>query len=281
VTPAKTPTRRTAPVDRRITGLDLIKILIMRIIDAKCACHAQYSKLSQNSPLLIAATDRYACHMASAPKKKSTSAVAKKTRLNQAEAIIRMLSATSQLLIENVPGEVTVQRICEKAGVHTSYVVRYFGSREELLCQAVEAAFLGVFLNTEAKNSSRLNMVLEGNVDVMELAQARIRTIAYLLGCGVSPERFQPSQKLLLESVFAQSDNPNVLNRTRINLVLMGTLVFQAMGAFAEVNNMTEQQKQDMLSCIGYLSQSGEQVQTALGWDKPKAKKKKQPRLSP
>jgi AcrR family transcriptional regulator len=219
--------------------------------------------------------------MASAPKKKSTSAVAKKTRLNQAEAIIRMLSATSQLLIENVPGEVTVQRICEKAGVHTSYVVRYFGSREELLCQAVEAAFLGVFLNTEAKNSSRLNMVLEGNVDVMELAQARIRTIAYLLGCGVSPERFQPSQKLLLESVFAQSDNPNVLNRTRINLVLMGTLVFQAMGAFAEVNNMTEQQKQDMLSCIGYLSQSGEQVQTALGWDKPKAKKKKQPRLSP
>jgi AcrR family transcriptional regulator len=219
--------------------------------------------------------------MATASKKKISSAAAKKPRLSQAEATIRMLKATSQLLLIYVPAEVTVLRICEKAGVHTSSVVRYFGSREELLCQAIEAAFLGVFLSTEAENSSRLNVVLEGDPDVMKLAQARVRTIAYLLGCGISPERFQPSQKMILESVFAQSNNPNVLDRTRINLILMGTLVVQAMGAFAEVNDMTEQQKQDMLSCIGYLSQAGESIQAALGWDKPTPKKKKQPRLNP
>ena len=195
--------------------------------------------------------------------------------MNQAEATARMLSATSQLLIENVPGEVTVQRICEKAGVHTSYVVRYFGSREELLCQAVEAAFLGVFLKTSNEETTRLNVVLEGKVSDMQLAEARLRTIAYLLGCGVSPERFQPSQKMLLESVFAQSTNPNVSDRTKRSLILMGTLVFQAMGTFAEVNNMTEQQKEDMLACIGYLSQSSESIQAALGWDKPTPKKKK------
>lgn len=219
--------------------------------------------------------------MATASKKKISSAAAKKPRLSQAEATIRMLKATSQLLLMYVPAEVTVLRICEKAGVHTSSVVRYFGSREELLCQAIEAAFLGVFLSTEAENSSRLNVVLEGDPDVMKLAQARVRTIAYLLGCGISPERFQPSQKMILESVFAQSNNPNVLDRTRINLILMGTLVVQAMGAFAEVNDMTEQQKQDMLSCIGYLSQAGESIQAALGWDTPTPKKKKQPRLNP
>jgi AcrR family transcriptional regulator len=219
--------------------------------------------------------------MATASKKKISSAAAKKPRLSQAEATIRMLKATSQLLLIYVPAEVTVLRICEKAGVHTSSVVRYFGSREELLCQAIEAAFLGVFLSTEAENSSRLNVVLEGDPDVMKLAQARVRTIAYLLGCGISPERFQPSQKMILESVFAQSNNPNVLDRTRINLILMGTLVVQAMGAFAEVNDMTEQQKQDMLSCIGYLSQAGESIQAALGWDTPTPKKKKQPRLNP
>jgi AcrR family transcriptional regulator len=219
--------------------------------------------------------------MATASKKKISSAAAKKPRLSQAEATIRMLKATSQLLLMYVPAEVTVLRICEKAGVHTSSVVRYFGSREELLCQAIEAAFLGVFLSTEAENSSRLNVVLEGDPDVMKLAQARVRTIAYLLGCGISPERFQPSQKMILESVFAQSNNPNVLDRTRINLILMGILVIQAMGAFAEVNDMTEQQKQDMLSCIGYLSQAGESIQAALGWDTPTPKKKKQPRLNP
>jgi hypothetical protein len=38
---------------------------------------------------------------------------------------------------------------------------------------------------------------------------------------------------------------------------------------------MTELQKQDVLSYIGYMSLSGETVQAALEWDKPKTKKKK------
>jgi len=186
-----------------------------------------------------------------------------------------MLNATCQLLLQYVPADVTVARICDASGVHTDYVVRYFGSREELLSQAIEAAFLGVFLRTNGDDSSRLSVVLDGNVDVMQLAQARVRTIAYLLGCGISPERFQSSQKLVLESLFAQSNNPNVGDRTMMNLILAGTLIIQAMGAFAEVNDMTEQQKQDMLTYIGYISRTGETVQAALDWDKPKAKKRK------
>ena len=214
--------------------------------------------------------------MAPTPKRKIPPVPApKKPRLSQAEATIRMLNATSQLLLEYVPGEVTVVRICEKAGVHTDYVVRYFGSREELLCQAVEAAFLGVFLKTNNEETTRLNVVLEGKATDVQLAEARLRTIAYLLGCGISPERFQSSQKMLIELVFSQSNNPNVTDRTKMNLILMGTLAMQAMGTFDEVDGMTEQQKQDILSYIGYMSQTGEIVQAALGWDKPAPKKKK------
>ena len=213
--------------------------------------------------------------MAPTPKRKIPPVPApKKPRLSQAEATIRMLNATSQLLLEYVPGEVTVVRICEKAGVHTDYVVRYFGSREELLCQAVEAAFLGVFLKTNNEETTRLNVVLEGRVTDVQLAEARLRTIGYLLGCGISPERFQSSQKMLIELVFSQSNNPNVTDRTKMNLILMGTLAMQAMGTFDEVDGMTEQQKQDILSYIGYMSQTGEIVQAALGWDKPAPKKK-------
>ena len=186
-----------------------------------------------------------------------------------------MLNATSQLLLEYVPGEVTVVKICEKAGVHTDYVVRYFGSREELLCQAVEAAFLGVFLKTNNEETTQLNVVLEGKVT--DMAEARLRTIAYLLGCGISPERFQSSQKMLIELVFSQFNNSNVTDRTRMNLILLGTLVMQAMGTFDEVDGMTEQQKQDILSYIGYMSQTGEIVQAALGWDKPAPKKTSKP----
>jgi AcrR family transcriptional regulator len=214
--------------------------------------------------------------MTSASQKQSPSNRAtKRPRLSQEEATARMLNATNELLLQYVPGEVTVARICDAAGVHTDYVARYFGSREELICQAIDAAFLGVFLNTDNEESSRLNIVLEGNIDVMQLAQARVQTIAYLLGSGVSPERFQSSQRLVLESVFSQSTNPKVGDRTKMNLILVGTLLVQAMSTFAEVNDMSEQQKKDMISYIGYMSQTGETVQEALGWGKPPAKKKK------
>ena len=187
---------------------------------------------------------------------------------------MRMMIATSHLLIEFPPAEVTVLRICDKAGVHTDYVARYFGSREELLCQSIEAAFLGVFLKTEADETSRLQIVLDNDVDVMQMARARIRTIAYLLGCGIRPERFQSSQKMVIQSIVAQSHNPNVTDRTRMNLVLIGTLIMQALGTFAEVNDISKQQEQDVLAYLGYLSQSGETVQSALAWDKGKTKTK-------
>jgi len=207
-------------------------------------------------------------------KKKAPVPAPKKPRLSQAEATARMLNATIQLLLEFAPSGVTVVRICEKAGVHTDYVVRYFGSREELLSQSIEAAFMGVFLQTNSDETTRLNLVLEGNIDVLKLAKARMQTITYLLGCGVSPERFQANQKLVLESVLSQSNNPTVGDRTSKNLILIGTLIIQAMNVLDEVNDISEQQKADILSYIGYMSQTGETVQAALGWDKPAPKKK-------
>jgi AcrR family transcriptional regulator len=213
--------------------------------------------------------------MAPVSKKKSPAAPApKKPRLSQAEATVRMLNATIQLLLKSSPAEVTVVRICEKAGVHTDYVVRYFGSREELLSQAVEAAFLGYFVKTESDASTRLNLVLESDEDAMRLAKVRMQTITYLLGCGVSHERFKANQKLVLESVQLQSSNPDVGERTSKNLVLIGTLIVQAMNVLDEVNDISELQKKDILSYLGYMSQSGLAVQTALGWDKPAPKKK-------
>ena len=219
--------------------------------------------------------NRYDCHMAPVSKKKKAPVPApKKPRLSQAEATARMLNATIQLLIEFAPSDVTVVRICEKAGVHTDYVVRYFGSREELLSQSIEAAFMGVFVQTNSDETTRLNLVLEGNFDVLKLAKARMQTITYLLGCGVSPERFQANQKLVLESVLSQSTNTTVGDRTSRNLVLIGTLIVQAMNILDEVNDISEQQKADILSYIGYMSRSGETVQAALGWDKPAPKKR-------
>ena len=227
-----------------------------------------------NPSALDPSPNRYDCHMAPVSKKKPPVPAPRKPRLSQAEATARMLNATIQLLLEFAPSDVTVVRICEKAGVHTDYVVRYFGSREELLSQSIEAAFMGVFVQTNSDETTRLNLVLEGNVDVLKLAKARMQTITYLLGCGVSPERFQANQKLVLESVWSQSTNTTVGDRTSRNLILIGTLIVQAMNVLDEVNDISEQQKADILSYIGYISRSGETVQAALGWDKPAPKKR-------
>ena len=228
-----------------------------------------------NPSALDPSPNRYDCHMAPVSKKKKAPVPAqKKPRLSQAEATARMLNATIQLLLEFAPSDVSVVRICEKAGVHTDYVVRYFGSREELLSQSIEAAFMGVFVQTNSDETTRLKLVLDGNIDVLKLAKARMQTITYLLGCGVSPERFQANQKLVLESVLSQSTNTTVGDRTSKNLVLIGTLIVQAMNVLDEVNDISEQQKADILSYIGYLSRSGETVQAALGWDKPAPKKR-------
>ena len=59
-----------------------------------------------------------------------------------------------------------------------------------------------------------------------------------------------------------------------MNLILVGTLLVQAMGTFAEVDDMTDLQKADMLGYIGFVSQAGEMIQETLGWDKPIAKPK-------
>jgi hypothetical protein len=59
-----------------------------------------------------------------------------------------------------------------------------------------------------------------------------------------------------------------------MNLILVGTLLVQAMSTFAEVNDMSEQQKKDMISYIGYMSLTGEAVEEALGWGKPLPRKR-------
>ena len=258
-------TSRSAPADRRQAEV----VFREEIICASYTLFVYAMHIMVLTPSPDPCLPRTMSPMAATPRKKTPRvSAAKKPRYSQAEATLRMLNATSQLLLECAPADVTVARICERAGVHTDYVARYFGSRDELLCQAIEAAFLGIFLSTENPDTPRLQIVLEGKVDIMQLATARIRTIAYLLGCGVSPARFQPSQKQLLESVRAQSTNPNVEDRTRMNLILIGTLIVQGMGVFADINDMTEQQKSDVMKYLGHLSQSGETIQSALGWDK-------------
>ena len=210
-----------------------------------------------------------------APASKAAALANKRPRLSQAEAEVRMKNATAQLLLAHPPADVTVHMISAAAGVHHDYVARYFGSREELMIQTIESAVLGTVLAADDSGKTDPVSAIDSNDKMMAMVNARMRTMSYLLACGVSPERFSENQKMINSFGFSQFTNPNLTDRTKMNFTLMAVLLVQAMTILGEVHEMTEQQKSDIRSAIANFGLITEQMQTELQWDKPVPKKRK------
>ena len=209
------------------------------------------------------------------PAKSQNKAIAgKRPRLSQAEAEVRMKNATAQLLLIHPPADVTVHMISAKAGVHHDYVARYFGSREELMIQTIESAVLGTILAADDKETDPVT-ALDANANLMAMVSARMRTMMYLLACGVDPERFTENQKMIHNFALSQFTKPNLTERTKMNFTLMGTILIQGMAILGQVNSMTELQKSDIRDFIKQLGLFTEQIQTELKWDQPAPKKRK------
>ncbi len=209
-----------------------------------------------------------------APASKAAALANKRPRLSQAEAEVRMKNATAQLLLTHPPADVTVHMISAKAGVHHDYVARYFGSREELMIQTIESAVLGTILSADDKETDPVT-ALDANANLMAMVSARMRTMMYLLACGVDPERFTENQKMIHNFALSQFTKPNLTDRTKMNFTLMGTILIQGMAILGEVNSMTELQKSDIRDFIKQLGLFTEQIQTELKWDQPVPKKRK------
>ena len=210
-----------------------------------------------------------------APASKAAALANKRPRLSQAEAEVRMKNATAQLLLTHPPADVTVHMISAAAGVHHDYVARYFGSREELMIQTIESAVLGTVLAADDSGKTDPVSAIDSNDKMMAMVNARMRTMSYLLACGVSPERFSENQKMINSFGFSQFTNPNLTDRTKMNFTLMAVLLVQAMTILGEVHEMTELQKSDIRSAIANFGLITEQMQTELQWDKPVPKKRK------
>ena len=210
-----------------------------------------------------------------APASKAAALANKRPRLSQAEAEVRMKNATAQLLLIHPPADVTVHMISAAAGVHHDYVARYFGSREELMIQTIESAVLGTVLSADDSGKTDPATAIEANANLMAMVSARMRTMMYLLACGVDPERFTENQKMIHNYALSQFTKPNLTDRTKMNFTLMGTILVQGMAILGEVNSMTEQQKSDIRAFIANFGLITEQIQTELKWDQTASKKRK------
>jgi AcrR family transcriptional regulator len=216
--------------------------------------------------------------MVPAPKKSApaprTKKSAVKPRLSQTEAESLIIQAAIDLILTTPPANITVHMISNRAGVHHDYIARYFGSREEVLIQATEQVVLGVSTNIRMSSSGSILDGGDRTSTTFEMAGARYRLIAYLLSCGVSPERFVPSQKILLDLLKSAYINPQLSDRTKNNLAHILTLILQSIHTVSAINNMTEQESTDVMNLFFQANLYSEMLQDKLGWDKPAPKKK-------
>ena len=230
--------------------------------------------------------DHYDSPMASTPKRtakspaprskpKGAAEKPKPARLSREQAELKMLEATIDLLLTNPPGDVTVHKIAKAAGVHHDYVARYFGSREELFTRAIDHATLAFVLKMAPTNVEQMRGYLTNNPEAMEMYALRSRLITYLIACGVSPARFRSTQAMITHRTQNLNPRSDLSDRTRRNMVLIGTLLLHGIGTMDEVNEMTEQEKQDLYGFVSVLGTLSDSVQKSLGWDKPTPKKRK------
>ena len=90
--------------------------------------------------------------------------------------------------------------------------------------------------------------------------------ITYLLGCGVPPQRFRPTQGLLLERAVSMSTNRDVSDRTRRNMILMVTLLIHAIGTMSEVYGLSDTERQDLLSIAANIGSFANTIEGTLSW---------------
>lgn len=185
-----------------------------------------------------------------------------------------MLLAAVKLLQIHAPADITVHMIAGEAGVHHDYIARYFTSREELLIQVTEIPMKGGVIEAEIAQGEKLLSAASTSSTGFQIARIRHHLIAYLLACGVGPERFTQTQEVLIKNTMDLFTKPELTERSKRNFSLMSILLMQSIALTGEVNGMTQQDKDDISDFIIGMGAITPLAQKSFGWDKPVAKPK-------
>ena len=213
----------------------------------------------------------YAERMSAAPKTPANRAApgGKKPRLSRADAESQMLLAAAKLLLKHPPADITVHMIAGEAGVHHDYIARYFTSREELLIRVTEIPLTDGLLNELLTEGEVLKPSSSPSQIQLKISNSRHQLIAYLLACGVSPERFTKAQEALIKNIMDLFTNPELTDRSRRNFTLIGVLLMQATALMGDVNGMTQQDRDDIAAFTFGIGAITPLAQKSFGWDQP------------
>lgn len=186
-------------------------------------------------------------------------------RKTREQGEIALLDATVALLTEKTPDHVTTADIAERAGLNRAHIVRYFGTRAELMAAALEHYMVTGVLREETPSSQS---IVERRAQFQSTVQWYMKVVSYLLTVGVPPQRFHKVQQAVSERVGRFMEMPGASPRLKAVLVKMAVLLMQATPVYGNLDELTDQDRLDLLLVMANIHKAVEPLDEALGWDK-------------
>jgi AcrR family transcriptional regulator len=184
-------------------------------------------------------------------------------RRSRSEGEIALLEAAFELMREKHPSEVTTGDIAERAGLNRAHIVRYFGTRLELLSAAIEYAF-HLHLAPEPPPDVFNKFLHDGNI--ANLMNLRHKVVSYLLNSEVPPERFRESQRIIIDRFSQVLNTGDLSDRMSRTLAIISVLLTQGYQAYGELDELTVSDRDDMFMVMTQINKLIGPLDKELGW---------------
>lgn len=184
-------------------------------------------------------------------------------RKSREQGAIALLEAAVALLTEKSPDQVTTADIAERAGLNRAHIVRYFGTRTELMAAAVEHYMVTGVLAEETPSTQS---IVQRRSQFQSTVQWYMNAVSYLLSVGVPPQRFHSVQQAVSERVERFMEMPGASPRLKNVLVNIAVLLMQASPIFGNLDELNDQDRLDLLLVMANIGNAVEPLDKALGW---------------
>ena len=184
-------------------------------------------------------------------------------RKSREQGAIALLEAAVALLTEKSPDQVTTADIAERAGLNRAHIVRYFGTRTELLAAAVDHYMVTGVLAEETPSTQS---IVQRRSQFQSTVQWYMNAVSYLLSVGVPPQRFHSVQQAVSERVERFMEMPGASPRLKNVLVNIAVLLMQASPIFGNLDELNDQDRLDLLLVMANIGNAVEPLGQALGW---------------
>lgn len=184
-------------------------------------------------------------------------------RRSRSEGEIALLEAAIALMQEKHPSEVTTGDIADRAGLNRAHIVRYFGTRLELLSAAIEYAFQ---INLPDETPPDVLVAYRNDERLASLMNWRNKVVSYLLNSEVPPSRFHESQRIIIDRISQAMNTGKLSDRMSRTLAIMSVLLTQGYQAYGELDELTISDRDNMALVMTQIRELMEPLDKQLGW---------------